>query len=279
MKLLLWIVFGLILGPGLTDISLPSWLADLSQLAGAIFLFFAGWELQFIDLRKEARFYGLVFLGSFVIPFAAGYFFFEGNLFISVALGISALPVAIQILKEKNIYNTVLARRTVTLASLCDIVAWMFLAFLLPEKDILSWLLSHWVVLAFFVGLLWGRWRPPPRHWMLPIIQMWICAPIFFIVLGWKINILHLFSWKTFGWIFGVAVLSKVLGTYVFARIAGQKHAEAFNLSFLLNARGAMEILAASYAYNAQLISGDVFAALVLLGLVTALMAIPTVKE
>ncbi len=51
------------------------------------------------------------------------------------------------------------------------------------------------------------------------------------------------------------------------------------NLSALLNARGAMEVLAASYAFRGGLIQGDVFTGLVLIGVVTALMAVPLVKN
>ncbi|KYG62006.1 hypothetical protein AZI85_07325 [Bdellovibrio bacteriovorus] len=278
MKLIIWIVLGLCLGPGVTDITMPSWMPQLAQVAGAGFLFLAGWELQFVNLRKDARFYALSFIGSFVIPFFTGYFLFERNWFLAIAFSISALPIVIQILKERNLYGSRLSRRTITVASLCDIVAWVVLAFLLPKEDVVGWLMSHWVVLAFFIGMALGRWKEFPRDTHLISVQMWILAPVFFIVLGWKIDILGLFSLKTFLLIFVAAVTSKLVGTYIFTRFAGVDSSEAIKFSFLLNARGAMEILAASYAYQAQLISGDIFAALVLLGILTALMAVPAVN-
>ncbi|WP_373998092.1 cation:proton antiporter [Bdellovibrio bacteriovorus] len=278
MKLLIWILLGVCLGPGVFDLPLPPWIKMAAQGFGAVFLFLSGWELRFFNLIKEARFYFITFIGTFLVPFLCGYFFFDGSFFVATAFAISALPVAIQILKEKNLYQSLLSRRVVTLASLCDLVAWIILAFLLPEKDVTGWLLSHWVVLAFFLGILLGRFKAFPPKAYLPRLQMRICAPIFFLVLGWSLDFFALFDFKTFFAIFFVAVSSKYLGSYVASRIAGASHIESFNLSSLLNARGAMEILAASYAYNAQIISGEIFAALVLLGITTAFIAIPTVK-
>ncbi|KYG68190.1 hypothetical protein AZI87_02740 [Bdellovibrio bacteriovorus] len=279
MKLLLWIVIGICLGPGVLNLTLPTGFNTAAQFFGALFLFLAGWELQFFHLFKEARFYSITFIGTFLVPFLTGYLLFEKSFFVATAFAISALPVAIQLLKEKKLYNTLLARRVITLASLCDVLAWIILAFLLPKKDVTGWLLSHWVVLSFFLGIFFGRLKSFPPKKSLAFLQMGICAPVFFIVLGWSLNFFALFEFKTFLLIFAAAVTSKYLGSYVAARCAGASHAEAFNLSSLLNARGAMEILAASYAYKAQIISAEVFAALVLLGIATALLAIPTVKS
>lgn len=278
MKFVGWLTLGLLLGPSLWNVPQPSWYGQLAQIAGGIFLFFAGWEMRFLDLRKDAKFYFLVFLGTFLVPFLAGYFLFSQNLFLAVALGISALPVAIQILKEKGLYDSVLARRTITLASLCDIIAWVILAFLLPEKDMASWIFSHWVVFAFFAGLVVGRFKKLPMTKGSLFFQMWILAPLFFIGLGWKIDIIKYFSFSMFISLFSVALVTKSIGTYVAARCAGESHKSSLDFAILLNARGAMEILAAHYAFNAGLINGEVFAALVMVGIITSLMAVPLVK-
>lgn len=279
MKFVGWMVLGLLLGPSLLNWSQPSWYSGLAQVAGGLFLFLAGWELRFLELRREARFYLGVLLGCFVIPVLAGLFFFQGNVFIGVALGISALPVAIQILKEKKMYDSRLARRAITLASICDIFAWITLAFLLPTDKVSSWLLSHWVIFAFFIGLLFGRIKSWPESARLSRLQMWILAPLFFVGLGWKINIVELFDIEVFLKLLAVAVFAKGVGTYVAARCYGESKKEAWNLAAILNARGAMEVLAANYAYQAGIIDGGVFAGLVLVGIVTSLMAVPAVRN
>lgn len=274
-----WLVFGLLLGPSLWSVNPPSWFAPVSQIAGGAFLFLAGWEMRFLDLKKDCRFYFLMIIGSFLIPVFAGLLFFQGNLFVGFALGISALPVAIQILKEKGLYNTTLARRAITLSSLCDIVAWLALALMLPKANAISWIFSHWIVFAFFVGLLVGRLRPYPEGRRLHHFQGWLLAPLFFIGLGWKIDLVTMFSPSSFMKLFVVAVLAKSLGSYVFSRVSGQTHHDSWNLAVILNARGAMEVLAAHYAYSAGIIDGPVFAGLVMLGILTSVMAVPLVKK
>lgn len=279
MKLVVWLVLGLLLGPSLGKIPLPRWYSDLAQVAGGLFLFFAGWELQFLGLWKDRRFYALTFLGAFGVPFFAGFLFFNHNLFMAVALGLSALPVAIQILKEKNLYDSNLARRAITLASLCDIVAWVVFAFLLPEQKVSSWIVSHWIVLAFFLGLLLGKIRTFNKAEKFAPLQMWILAPLFFVGLGWKIDIVSLFSWSVFVETFVIAMVSKSVGTYIFCRQTGASPKESWNLAAILNARGAMEVLAAHYAYQSGIIDGPMLASLVLLGIVTSVLATPMIRR
>lgn len=278
MKFILWLVVGLALGPSLLKLEPPAWFGMLSQIAGGVFLFLAGWEMRFLNLASDRKFYFLVFLGAFLVPAIAGGFFFE-NFFMAMALGISALPVAIQILKEKGLYATLFSRRAVTLASLCDLGAWIALLWLLPSSSLTTWVLSHWVVLAFFVGLGVGRLYEWTSHVSLVKIQSWFLAPLFFVGLGWKIDLWHLFDLKVFLEVFFIAVISKSLGSYIFARWAGGSHKESWNLAAILNARGAMEILAAHFAFQAGLISGSFFSALVLLGIFSSVMAVPLVRK
>ncbi|AHI06721.1 Na/H antiporter [Bdellovibrio bacteriovorus W] len=278
MRFILWLTLGLILGPSWLGIEKTPLLQTVIQSAGGLFLFLAGFELRFSHLKEDKIFYRMGFIGSFVIPVVIGYFAFERNLFMAFAMGISALPVAIQILKEKGLYKTLLAERALTLASLCDILPWLALIFILPAKDISSWLTGHWVVLCFFLGIIAGRFTPKEFPSWFQGFQTWILSPIFFIGLGWGVDLLRYFEMTTFLKVLTFAVLTKFLGSYVFFRISGQRHFFSWNLAWLLNARGAMEIIAAQFAFEAGLISAPQFSALVLLGVVTSLMAIPLVR-
>lgn len=276
MRFIAWLVLGIVIGPSVLHVPVPVWYPTVAQAAGGLFLFLAGWELRFLNLAKERKFYALLFVGSFVVPFLAGFWLLGFNTFLAVAISISALPVAIQILKEKNLYDSDLSRKVVTLSSLCDICAWLVMGFLFPAENLKSWIVSHWAVFAFFVGLIFGQfvgWRP-----ILAKMQAWILAPIFFVGLTWKIDFFHFFSWNIFLKIFAVAVASKWLGVYVMARLARVTNSFAKDLAALLNARGAMEILAAHFAYAAGLIDESIFAALVALGIVTSVIAVPLIK-
>jgi Kef-type K+ transport system membrane component KefB len=266
------------LGPSFFAIQPPGFYGMLAQVAGGLFLFLAGWEMTFLNVIPDRKFYLSLIVGSFIIPCVAGWFAFH-NLFLAAAIGISALPVAIQILKEKSMYATPFGRRAITIASICDLGAWIGLAWMLPSESLSSWVIGHWPVLAFFVGLLLGRVYPWAENRGLLRFQAWVLAPIFFVGLGWKIDLLRLFDAAVFFQVLVVAIISKSVGTYVFSRLAGENHRSAWNFAGILNARGAMEILAANYAFQAGIISGGFFSALVLLGIVTSLMAVPLVRR
>lgn len=259
----------------------------LSFVAGGLFMFFAGLELRFLSLQADAKFLSVGFLGAFCVPFFIGYVAFNQNVFLALALSISAIPVAIQILKEKNRFDTSFGRRSITIASLCDIAAWLAMAFLFPSKDLLSWILKHWVVAAFFVGLfviqlLGSRPGAAPvigsfHHPVIQQIQTWVLAPLLFIGLGWQVDLSTSFSVGLTLKVLIVAIAAKGLGTFIAMRVMRVKVREAFEYSALLNARGAMEIFAASLAFRAGLISESLMAALVILGIVTSLIAVPLV--
>ena len=281
MKFIAFLIAGIAIGPALFDVAKPVWLGVVSQLAIGLFLFIAGFEIRFLGFLRSKKFFGTVFVGSFILPAILCFFMFDRNLFLAVALSISALPVAIQILKEKNLFDTELAREAITVSSLCDVAAWVILAFLFPGESIAGWLIGHWVFFMFFAGMIVSQNFKMLHRFDEKIskLQSWILAPIFFVSLGWQLDLLNLFSLQTFVLIFIAAVLTKGIGTFVAARIGGKSNRDAFHLSTILNARGAMEIMAAHFAYRAGLIDGEIFAALICLGILTSIMAVPLIPR
>ena len=281
MKFIAFLIAGLAMGPACLAIDRPSWIGTASQLAVGLFLFFAGFELQFLGFLKARRFFAILFSGSFILPASICYFLFDRNLFLAVALSISALPIAIQILKEKNLFDSQLAREAITTSSLCDVAAWGLLAFLLPRESVGEWLMGHWVFFMFFAGILASAFFGKLHRFdsVFSKAQSYLLAPVFFVTLGWQLNLLGFFDLKVFSGLFVVAVLTKGLGTFAAARIAGRSSSEALQLSAILNARGAMEIMAAQFAFHAKIIDGPVFAALVCIGILTSMMALPLVPR
>ncbi len=277
MRFIIWLSLGLLIGPSVLGLPRVAALTTLGEIAGGIFLLFAGWELKFLASRRESPYYTTIFLGSFVVPVLVAYWFFDGHRFLALAIGISALPVAIQILKEKGIFRTPLGREVVTVASLCDVIAWVAMAFLFSNDSIVKWLTSHWIVGMFFVGLLLGRFWPEPEK-ISKFQAKWI-SPIFFINLGWGAKVVSSFDWRIVTSVFLVALFSKTIGTMLAAKASGRSWDHSWNLAILLNARGAMEILAAKFALSSNLIDEKVFTALILTAVLTSAMAVPLARS
>lgn len=64
---------------------------------------------------------------------------------------------------------------------------------------------------------------------------------------------------------------SKIAGGFIGGRLAGLKSRTSLTLGIGLNARGIMELVIANIAYNAGLISTEIFSILVLMGILTTL--------
>jgi len=128
---------------------------------------------------------------------------------------------------------------------------------------------------AFLAGLLFAR-TPLRRHieaGMRTLAYSWL-VPIFFVSIGLEVNA------RTLGrgglpfalTIVGIAVLSKVLGGGIGARLGGFSNSEALRLGVGMTSRGEVGLIVASVGLGAGLIGEDVFASVVLMVLATTLL-------
>lgn len=276
MRLLLWILLGIFLGPTGLGMTYPPWFGILAQIVGAAYLFDAGSELRWGRFIKEKTYFFKLFSLSFFFPFVVGFFYFDKSVLIALALSITALPVIVQVLKEKQLSSATLGQNALVVGSLCDLAAWIGIAFLLPAQNLSAWLIGHWPLMFFFLGFLNSaiasfRW---PARW-----NQQVFAPLFFISMGWGIQESLSAAWSIVLPILLVGFLTKMVGGYWSARWAGHTHRQSLNFGLLVNIRGAMEIVAAHFAYQAQLIDIQVFSALVLLSLLSTLFAIPFLNK
>ena len=69
-----------------------------------------------------------------------------------------------------------------------------------------------------------------------------------------------------------IAVVSKLIGGYAAARLNVLPHYEACGVAIIMNARGVMEMVVASIAYRAGLVSQELFSTLLIVGIVTTVI-------
>jgi Kef-type K+ transport system membrane component KefB len=72
--------------------------------------------------------------------------------------------------------------------------------------------------------------------------------------------------------VLAVAIATKVAAGWWGGRMIGMSHREAVGLGFILNGRGAMELVVAGIAYERGFIDANLFSVLVLVGVVTTLV-------
>lgn len=132
---------------------------------------------------------------------------------------------------------------------------------------------------AFILGLILGQIRQMPVgvHSQIESFTLSIFAPVFFAVVGLKINVLHLFEPTLIVvslLVLVVASVGKIGGAYFGARVIGGKDGwTAFSLASALNARGAIGIIVATIGLNEKILSQDMFSIVVLMSVVTSVMA------
>jgi Kef-type K+ transport system membrane component KefB len=107
----------------------------------------------------------------------------------------------------------------------------------------------------------------------LQVIGKHVLVPIYFALVGFKLDLIHHFDWHFFAGFLAFACAVKAVSIYAGARIAGKSHGISLNLAAALNARGGPGIVLASVAFDAKIINENFFAVLVLTAIATSLLA------
>lgn len=128
---------------------------------------------------------------------------------------------------------------------------------------------------AFIAGLIFGRTplREEIEHGMHTIAYAWL-VPIFFVSIGLETNarVLGIGGIPFALILVVVAVLSKVIGCGLGARLGGFSNGEALRLGVGMSSRGEVGLIVATVGMSSGLIDDAVFASVVIMVLATTLL-------
>ena len=105
-----------------------------------------------------------------------------------------------------------------------------------------------------------------------------VLLPVFFVLTGLRTELALVTGaelWNVFGAVLAVAVVGKLGGSAVAARITGVPWAEALALGVLMNTRGLMELVILNVGLEIGVIGPTLFAVMVLMAIVTTVMTSP----
>jgi Kef-type K+ transport system membrane component KefB len=186
---------GILLGPSLLGWLWPdafsfvfpkeslSTLRLFSQIGVCVFMFVVGLELDVSHLRQKAHTAVVVSHASIMVPYllgvtlslllypsfgAPGTSFVAFALFMGIAMSITAFPVLVRILDERDITKTSLGVTAITCAAVDDATAWAILAFVVAvvrATGMASTFLNLGLVVLFLAVMLWGL-RPRLPRWL-----------------------------------------------------------------------------------------------------------------
>ena len=138
----------------------------------------------------------------------------------------------------------------------------------------------HYVLGAFVAGVIVpAEWRAGVLA-RLEMAAATVLLPFFFVITGLRVR-LDPFA-AQFGTIalatLGAALVGKVAGTAVPARLAGERWGDAFALGALMQAKGLVEVVVLTILMDSRAISPDVFSALVAMTIVNDMLCMPLAR-
>lgn len=104
-------------------------------------------------------------------------------------------------------------------------------------------------------------------------ISFAIFIPIYFAVVGYKLDLSKTFSLGMLAFFLTIGCLTKLLSAGVGAKLAGFNNSDSVNLAMALNARGGPGIVLASVAFEANIINASFYTTLVLFAVLTSQIA------
>lgn len=153
----------------------------------------------------------------------------------------------------------------------------MVALFVLAFASVSEMLGLHFVIGAFFGALLLNKELFLASHYAdlektLNSVTGGFLAPLFFASLGLQFNLMKMHSAAFVVTVLAVSIASKMLAGWLGARWIGLPQVDALGIGFILNARGVMELVIASIAFQHGFIGEGLFSTLVLMGVVTTMI-------
>ena len=186
-------------------------------------------------------------------------------------VGATALVIAFSLTFGRGIVRKVIswaerARRT-EFATVSAIVVLTFLMAAATQR-----LGIHAVFGAFVAGVLVTQ-SPRVRQATLDALDsviLGVFAPIFFVYTGLKVSTLSLPPLSITALILGVAILGKVIGGGLGARLGGMRWGAALAVGIGMSSRGSMELVVARIGMDLGVLTPSLYAAIVLIPVVTS---------
>ncbi|HEX3720851.1 MAG TPA: cation:proton antiporter [Verrucomicrobiae bacterium] len=285
------IVAGLLLGPSALGLIWPAnWpvvfpaeapqsLQLLGELGIILLLFQVGMEFDFGHFRNQSRTVISVSVMGMVAPmlgglaighwlhdrFAPKIDFFGFQLYICIALSITALPMLGRILLEMKLERTAFGALAVSAAAIDDVIGWIGLAAVTAlATSNFQWLLMVGQVIGvtlFFILLM--KIGGPALRWF------------------WRKSISNTErseAWLGCGAVLLVGAAGKLLGCWGAGRLGDLPNRDALSLAALMNTRALMGLIAINVGYELGLLPKDLFTMFVIMSLVTTAMTGPLLK-
>ncbi|MEX0170774.1 cation:proton antiporter [Streptomyces sp. LMG1-1-1.1] len=162
------------------------------------------------------------------------------------------------------------------------------LAGLLASAAATEWMGLHFVLGAFLFGIVLSGLRGPEGERALKPVResaeglgLGLLMPVYFVVAGWQVDlsVLRAAQLVQLLVLMAIAVVGKVAGTMIAARLSGLRPREAAVLGALMNTRGLTELIVLSAGRQAGLLNDSSYSLLVAMAVLTTLSTGPILNR
>jgi Kef-type K+ transport system membrane component KefB len=108
---------------------------------------------------------------------------------------------------------------------------------------------------------------------------MSVFSPLYFVSVGLGVNLIKNFDLKLALIVSGIAIIGKVGGVWLGAKISKLSDRESLAVGFGMNARGAVGIILVTSAHQVGIIDKRVYVALLVMAILTSLISGPMMKK
>ena len=247
----------------LLDLGLMKTDLGLIVLSAAIFDDLAGW-IGFSVLSREFVSAGSADLSK-----------------IGVSVGLTVVFVIGTLLIVRPLADRLLARLDKPNEDTSGRVLSMIMILAMLGASVTQALDMHAVFGGFIMGLAIGdssRLREHTRTILREFVTS-VFTPVFFATMALRVDFAAAFDLRLTALVLAIACIAKIGGCAIGARLSGVGWRESTAIGFGMNSRGAMEILLALLALEANIINPKVFVALVIMAIVTSLISGPAMMR
>ena len=153
------------------------------------------------------------------------------------------------------------------------------LVFVLVSSALAERIGIHAVLGAFLVGLAFSNCESHKMHDSLRKVVMSVFSPLYFVSVGLGVNLIKNFDIILALIVLAIAIIGKVGGVWLGAKISKLSDRESLAIGFGMNARGAVGIILVTSAYQAGIIDERVYVALLVMAIITSLISGPMMKK
>jgi Kef-type K+ transport system membrane component KefB len=137
----------------------------------------------------------------------------------------------------------------------------------------------HAILGAFLVGVTFSNCEPHKMHDSLRKVVISVFSPLYFVSVGLRVNLIKKFDIDLALIVLGIAIIGKVGGVWIGAKMSKLSGKESLAIGFGMNARGAVGIILVTSAHQAGIIDERVYVALLVMAVITSLISGPVMKK